>query len=233
MAPWNPFKRPADPEGDFAAGRFENARTGFAARITERQRLLQQRPDDVALNAAIAGDLNNLGLCLGKLRRFHEAADMLSGAVTIAQALGPGYRGLLTAALQSLAGALGEDGQLDRAVTVSRAALQARRDQADDDRSPVVYGSELARTLRMFAHVRAEAGVELDEAQTALGEALTLQMNALQPQPTMRVINEIYLTELVQARILTRQGRPSDAQRIENLVRQRHLDAMLTLNRHH
>jgi hypothetical protein len=44
----------------------------------------------------------------------------------------------------------------------------------------------------------------------------------------MEMINGAYMTDLVQARILHRQGHAADAQRIENLVRRRHLDAMLT-----
>jgi tetratricopeptide (TPR) repeat protein len=229
MARWNPFRKSADPEADFVQGRFEQARAGFAARITERQKDLQNRPDDVQLSAVIAGDLNNLGLCLGKLRRFGEAADVLTGAVTIFQMLGPQFRGHLAGTLQTLAGALGEGGRLDRAMTISREAVEVRRSQAPDDRPPAVRANEMARTLRMFAHVRAEAGAELDEAQAALTEAMTLQMDAVQRQPAMELIDEIYTTELVQARILTRQGRTADAQRIENMVRGRHLDAMLTM----
>jgi tetratricopeptide (TPR) repeat protein len=229
MARWNPFRKPADPEADFAQGRFEQARAGFAARITERQKLLQKRPDDVELSAVIAGDLNNLGLCLGKLRRFTEAADVLTGSVTIFQMLGPEFRGALAGTLQTLAGALGEGGQLDRAMTVSREAVEVRRSQPSDNRPPAVRANETARTLRMFAHVRAEADAELDEAQAALTEALTLQMDAVQRQPAMESVNEIYVTELVQARILTKQGRVADAQRLENLVRRRHLDAMVMM----
>ncbi|GIE82529.1 hypothetical protein Aph02nite_84790 [Actinoplanes philippinensis] len=231
MASWNPFKRSSDPETCFTEGRFEQARAGFAARIAERQKELQKRPDDPQLSLAIAADLNNVGLCLAKLGRRREAADVLSGAVTIFQALGPQCRVPLAGTLQTLAGVLGDDGQLDRAVEVSRAAVETRRSQGPDARPLAVRADELARTLRMFAHARAEAGVELDEAQSALTEALTLQMNALQPQPTTEIINEIYVTELIQARLLAKQGRSADAQRIEGLVRRRHLDAMLTLPR--
>jgi len=229
MARWHPFKRSSEPEADFAEGRFEQARAGFVARIAERQKHLQKRPDDVQLSVLIAGDLNNLGLCLGKLRRFNEAADALTGGATIFEAAGPQYRGLLAGTLQTLAGALGEGGQLDRAMTISREAVEVRRSQPADIRPPAVRANELARTLRMFAHARAEADAELDEAQTALTEALTLQMTALQQQPGIEMINEVYTTELVQARILTKRGRVADAQRLENLVRQRHLDAMLTM----
>ncbi|WP_285691423.1 hypothetical protein [Actinoplanes sp. NBRC 103695] len=238
MVRWNPFKRPgpslsagaslsAAAEAHFHAGRFEQARVGFAAAIAEKQPQLEQRADDVALSAAIAGDLNNLGLCLGKLARFREAADVLTGSVTIFQALGPAYAPYAAGTLQSLAGALGDGGELDRAVTVSREAVETRRGQPADDRPPPARELELARTLRMFAHVRAEAGAELDEAQTALSEAQTLQLNALNRQPEMATINEIYTTELVQARLWARRGRTEDARRIEGMVRARHLDALL------
>ncbi|MGI5149388.1 hypothetical protein ACQEVC_24055 [Plantactinospora sp. CA-294935] len=64
MARWNPFKtKRATGEELYAAGRYEEARAAFAAAITENQQRLQSRLDDVELNAAIARDLNNLGLC--------------------------------------------------------------------------------------------------------------------------------------------------------------------------
>jgi tetratricopeptide (TPR) repeat protein len=53
---------------------------------------------------------------------------------------------------------------LEEAVAVSRRAVELRRAGGPVD-------SDLARSLRMFALVRANAGTELDEAQKALDDA--------------------------------------------------------------
>jgi tetratricopeptide (TPR) repeat protein len=234
MARWNPFRKERTTgEELYAAGRYEEARAAFVAAIDENQQRLQSRLDDVELNAAIARDLNNLGLCLGKLRRFGEAAQVLAGAATIFEAVerhdDPARRAvwqsLRAGTVQSLAGALGEAGDLAQALAASRQALDLRRGL------PAVDDTELARTLRMFAHVRAEAGVELDEALTALNDAQTRLMNAISRSPDMATINEVYTTELVMARVLARQGKVAQAQRLEAMARSRHLDGLPAMPR--
>jgi len=234
MARWNPFKtKRATGEELYEAGRYEEARAAFAAAITENQQRLQSRLDDVELNAAIARDLNNLGLCLGRLRRFGEAAKVFAGAAAILESIeqhdDPVRRALWQAlragTVQSMAGALGDAGDLDQALAASRQALDLRRGL------PTVEDTEMARTLRMFAHVRAEAGVELDEALSALNDAQARHMNAISKSPDMATVNEIYTTELVMARVLARQGKAAEAQRVEAMARSRHLDALPTMMR--
>jgi tetratricopeptide (TPR) repeat protein len=234
MARWSPFRRKrATGEELYAAGRYEEARAAFVEAITENQQRLQSRLDDIELNAAIARDLNNLGLCLGKLRRYGEAANVLAGAAAIYETIEQHddpvrralWQGLRAGAVQSMAGALGEAGNLEQALAASRQALDLRRGL------PAVEDTEMARTLRMFAHVRAEAGVELDEAMSALNDAQARLMNAISRSPDLATIDEIYPTEIVMARVLARQGKVAEAQRIEALARSRHLDALPTMMR--
>ncbi|BEL06273.1 hypothetical protein Q0Z83_044640 [Actinoplanes sichuanensis] len=234
MARWNPFKtKRATGEQLYAAGRFEQARAAFAAAIAENQQRLQSRPDDLELNAAIARDLHNLGLCLGGLRRFGEAAKVLAGAATIFESIEQHddpvrrtlWQSLRAGTVQSLAGALGDAGDLSQALVASRQAVDLRRGL------PTVEDTEMARTLRMFAHVRAEAGVELDEAMSAANDAQTRLMNAISRSPDMATVEEIYTTELVMARVLARQGKTAEAQRVEALARSRHLDALPAMMR--
>lgn len=106
----------------------------------------------------------------------------------------------------------------ERALELRRAAVEG----ADPD---------LARTLRRFALVRANAGVELAEAEKALEEALAMHMAVLTATPNEEYVAEIYATELVQAQVLTRQGRAVDAARVAGLARSGHLDDLADMLR--
>jgi tetratricopeptide (TPR) repeat protein len=217
----------AEAEASFRAGDYERARAAFVTVIAEYQQELQARPDDLEVNAQIAGQLNNLGLCLSRLRRYGEAVDVLDGAATIFEALGEHddparWRPLLAGTLQSLAGALGEVGRWDRALGASRRAVELRRagprkGSADPD---------LARALRMFALVRARAGSELDEAEQALGDAMAVHMTVLGEQAADDYVDEVYATEMAQSLVLGQQGRHEEAARVADGARARHLDGL-------
>jgi tetratricopeptide (TPR) repeat protein len=92
---WNPFRRsPAHSrddqllaqadaaEADYASGRFELAREGFAAAVEANRQELAERPDDPETVDRLAAGLNGLGRCLGKLRHFDEATATLDEALT-------------------------------------------------------------------------------------------------------------------------------------------------------
>ena len=113
---------------------------------------------------------------------------------------------------------------LDEAVHASRRAVELRRagDPADPD---------LARTLRTFALVRANVGVELDEAEKALNDALAVHMAALAARPDEEQLAETYATELAQAQLLARKGRHVEAARVADLARSGHLDELVTMLR--
>jgi tetratricopeptide (TPR) repeat protein len=114
----------------------------------------------------------------------------------------------------------------DEAVGTSRRALELRR--AADDGTP---DPDLARTLRMFALVRANVGVELDEAEGALEEAMAKQMALLTAAPSQELVAETYATELVQAQLLARRGRHVEAARVADGARSGHLDGLMDMLR--
>jgi tetratricopeptide (TPR) repeat protein len=209
----------------FQAGRYEQARQGFVAVVGEYEELHAQRPDDLELNVQLAGQLNNLGLCLGRLRLFAESVEVLDRSATIFDGLrdqdGPQWTPYLAGTLQSLAGALGELGRWPRALAVSRRAVDLRREAI-----PPGELHDLAVTLRMFAHVRAVAGDELDEAMEAINEAQALHMTVLTKDPQPAYVQQIYTTELVMAQILARQGETEAAERVAHGARTGHLDAL-------
>jgi tetratricopeptide (TPR) repeat protein len=115
---------------------------------------------------------------------------------------------------------------LDEALGTSRRAVELRRAA-----TACPHDAALARTLRMFALVRAGVGVELDEAATALDDAMALHMAALTAAPGEEHLAEAYATELAQAELLARQGRHVEAARVADLARSGHLDELLDILR--
>ena len=109
----------------------------------------------------------------------------------------------------------------EEGVETSRRAVTLRRAVADG--TPDL---DLARTLRTFALVRANAGVELEEADRALDEATALHMATLAAAPNEEHLAETYATELAQARLRQRQGRHVEAARVAELARSGHLDGL-------
>ncbi len=77
----------APAESLFRSGQYEAARAAFVAVIDEFRRIQHSRADDLEVNVQLAAALNNLGLCLGKLRRHDEAAEVLHEAATIFEGL--------------------------------------------------------------------------------------------------------------------------------------------------
>jgi tetratricopeptide (TPR) repeat protein len=110
---------------------------------------------------------------------------------------------------------------LDEALRTSRRAVELRP-AGDPDRP---------RALRTFALARANAGVELDEADKALDDAMAAHMAALTATPSEEHLAETYATELVQARLLQRRGRHVEAARVADLARSGHLDGLLDMLR--
>ena len=114
---------------------------------------------------------------------------------------------------------------LDEAVRTSRRAVDLRRATAGS------ADPDLARTLRTFALVRANVGVELDEAAKALDDALAVHMAALAAAPSAELLDETYATELAQAQLLARQGKHVQAARVADLARSGHLDELVDMLR--
>jgi tetratricopeptide (TPR) repeat protein len=115
---------------------------------------------------------------------------------------------------------------LDEGLEISRRAVELRRATVDG-----AADLDLARALRTFALVRANAGVELNEAVRAVDEAAAVHMAALAAAPDQEQLAETYATELAQARVLARQGRHVEAARVADLARSGHLDEMADMLR--
>lgn len=214
-------------EALFAAGRYAPASDAFAACIGQHQAELPRHLDDVAFNGRIGGLLNNLGLCLDRLQRYDEAVEVLQAAVAVFDGLsrvdGPDrWRPFIAGTLQTLAGVLSKSGRHDRALTVSREAVELRRAGPGggyDD-------PELATALRMFALVRGLAREELGDAEQALTEAVAVHTAVLSARAEDGYVEEIYTTYGAQALIFREQGRYEEAGRLTELARSRHLDGL-------
>jgi tetratricopeptide (TPR) repeat protein len=139
---------------------------------------------------------------------------------------------LLAAGLNGLALCLEALRGFDEATALREEGLE-RSERAVALRRAVREGAdpELARALRTFALVRADAGVELDEAATALEEALAVHMAVLAATPDRLHLEQTYATELARARLLARQGRPVEAARVAELARSGHLDGLVDMLR--
>ena len=181
-------------------------------------RLLCDDPTRQELNAHLAAQLHNLGLCLGKLKRYDEAVEVLDSSVVIFTTLHDDepatWAGYLAGAQQSLAGALAEVEHWPRALELSREAVTLRRTVPEPVTATDASPHQLVVALRLFAHVRAWANAELDEALEALTEALTLQLAALTSEPQTSYLQEIYITELVQSELLQKLERVDAATRV-------------------
>ncbi len=139
---------------------------------------------------------------------------------------------LLAAALNGLGLCLEKLRHVDEAATAFGEALGTSRRAVELRRAAAGPADPaLARTLRTFALVRANGGVELDEAERALGEAVGVHMAVLAVSPSGEHLAETYATELAQARVLARRGRHVQAARVADLARAGHLAGLLDVLR--
>jgi tetratricopeptide (TPR) repeat protein len=145
----------------------------------------------------------------------------------------PEITDLLAARLDDLAVSLEKLRRFDELVAVQEEAVRASRRAVELRRADGIGGAdpELARTLRTFGVVRAHAGVELDEAEQALSDAMAVHMAVLTASPSEEHLAETYATELVRAQLLARQGKHVEAARAAELARAGHLDGLLDLLR--
>lgn len=189
----------------FEAGRYEEALAVFERSVIER-RAQDGRADQVQL----AADLNNVGMCMGKLRRFERAVEPFREATDIYARLwrddddsfGPFY----AAAMASLAGVLTEVRRYDEALDVTSVVVFLRR-------SPAAPKPELAHALRQFAHTRALSGKELDRALPAASEAVTFYHQLATESPE-RYVHDWSLAGHVLAAVLDALARPADAAKV-------------------
>lgn len=192
----------------FEAGRFDDALAAYERSAEAARRLVV---DDPAQELVLAGELNNVGLCLGKLRRFDRSVVVLEEAVDIFErhwrddaSLAPFYAGCLA----SLAGALADMGRYDAAIERTRPLVSLRR--AATEPGPVAVDPDLAKALRLFAWVRALRGRELDQALSAASEAVVIygQLAGVAPEA---FVGELHLACRIYADVLDGLGQPVEA----------------------
>jgi tetratricopeptide (TPR) repeat protein len=162
----------------------------------------------------LAGELNNVGLCLGHLGRYEEAASAFREAARICewywqddQRLTAFYAAVLT----SLAAVLGELGHYQQAMDITHHVVLLRR--ASTEPGSVAVDPELAKGLRQFAQVRARAGLELDAALPAATEAVTIYEQLVRASP-QNFVGGLHATYQVLAGVLDGLGRHHDAARV-------------------
>jgi tetratricopeptide (TPR) repeat protein len=195
----------------FEAGRYEEALTAFRLSVADHR--LDADPD---LELYLAAELNNVGMCLGKLRQFDAAVEPFREATDIYarhwrddDRLSPFY----AAAMASLAGVLTELGRYDEALDMTNVVVFLRR--AGITPGPLTIDPDLAKALRQFAHTRALAGRDLDRALPAASEAVTIYQHLATANP-QDYLREWYLAGRILADVLDGAGRPTDAAQVRS-----------------
>jgi hypothetical protein len=145
----------------------------------------------------------------------------------------PEVADLLAARLDGLGVSLEKLRRFDELPDVHAEAVETSRRAVELHCAVGTGGADpdLARALRTFGLVRAHAGVELDEAEQALTDAMAVHMAVLTAAPSQEHLDETYATELAQAQLLARRGKHVEAARAAELARSGHLDDLLDMLR--
>jgi tetratricopeptide (TPR) repeat protein len=198
----------------FAAGRYAKAEPKLAAAVAELERLHRDDPERADVVIVLAAESYTLGVCLHHERQQAEAVVRLGRAVELYGGLhdsqGAGWRQQLAAAQQALGNTYCDLFDWPRALAASRTAVDLWR-QVPGKATP----RYTALALRGFAHVRAKARLELDEALQAVDEALAMHATLLSAGDPTASARETHVTELVRAMVLRAVGREDEAARIE------------------
>jgi tetratricopeptide (TPR) repeat protein len=163
--------------------------------------------------------LNNIGMCMSKLRRFEPARRVFEDAAQICDRRwavdGEDIAAMYAGILDSLAAVQGELGRLDDAMEATRRLVPLARQLALSG-SPEATAA-LARALRKFALMRAPSGAELDEALAAATEAATIfgQLAVASPPAFDR---EVQVAHAVVAGVLEQLGRHQEAASIRQAM---------------
>ncbi len=196
----------------FEAGRYADALVLFQE-SADRYRQEAAR-DPAQFEVALAAELNNVGLCLGHLRRYEEAAGAFREAARICEWYWQDDKRLsafYAAVLASLAAVLGELGRYEQAMDITNHVVLLRR--ASTQPGSLAVDPELAKALREFAQMRARAGVELDTALAAATEAVTIYEQLVRASP-QTFVGGLHAAYKVLACVLDGLGRHDDAVRL-------------------
>lgn len=198
----------------FEAGFYEGALAAFELSVADHR--LNADPE---LELHLAAELNNVGMCLGKLRRFDAAVEPFKEATDIYarhwrddERLSPFY----AAAMASLAGVLTELRRFEEALEMTSVVVFLRRSGISPD-TPPPPDPDLAKALRQFAHTRALAERELDRALPAAREAVTIYQQLATATPDV-YLREWHLAGRILAAVLDGVGRPGDATQVRTML---------------
>jgi tetratricopeptide (TPR) repeat protein len=199
----------------YADGRFEQAAGDFEQAAAIYRQLMAGDPTRFALR--LAAEINNVGLAWSKLGRHEEAVGALTEAIQLAGPYDdqPEVLPFLGGVTSSLAGALAELGQQAEAMAISERAVLFRRSVLPA--GELIIDADLARTLRLYARLRASAGVELDRAQSTIGEAVAIYQELAAADPA-EFEPELFASYAVMAEVLDRTGRREEAVAIRNFL---------------
>jgi tetratricopeptide (TPR) repeat protein len=204
----------------YEAGRYDQALPLFRDALDAFRRLHHTYPTDPQrFDVHVGRELNNLGLCLAKMRRFEEAAAPLTEAAATFEILKEAderaWGGFLAGTLTTLANVLGELGRFETALDINERVVALRRGANADTGWA---DPDLAVALRQFAHLRVKAGRDLDHAMNAITEVQSIHAHLALESP-QRYGNEVDITHMVLAELLDAMGRPDAAQRVREYAR--------------
>lgn len=199
----------------YADGRFGLAAADFSQAVGIYRQLVAEDPDRFALR--LAAEINNVALAWFKLGRHEDAVDALTEAIQLASPYDdqPEVLPFLGAVTSSLASALAELGQYAEALVASERAVLFRR--AALPPGELIIDADLAKTLRLYAKLRAAAGVELDRAQPIIGEAVTIFQELADSDPA-QFEPDLFASFAVMAAVLDRVGRDDEAVAIREFL---------------
>ena len=193
----------------FLAGKYGRAEPRFAEVVTELEAI---HADDAEAVVLLGSTSYLLGVCRHRLGRNEEAAAALRSSMSLLAPFHAAQSGLwgrqLAAAALAAAGVERDLGRWPQALELSRRALDLWM-ELPGERS----AAHRAFAMRTFAHVRASAGVELDEALRWVDEAITVQTALLAASPGQPHQHEVDVSQLVRTMVLdamTRQRSPAD-----------------------
>lgn len=200
----------------FESGRYDDALAEFEQSAAGYRQ--QVGRDPYRFDLLLAGELNNVGMCLGKLRRYEQALTVFEEAAAIWERywqtdkdLSPFY----AATLASLASVLAELGRYRQAVEITERLVPLRR--AATEPGPLQIDPELANGLRLFARARTLAGLDLERALPAATEALTIYRHLAEVSP-QAFTGELHLAYEIFAAALEAVGRTADAAEVRDWI---------------
>jgi len=190
----------------FLAGRYGKAERRLDGVVAELEAAHADDPEDAEVVVLLATTSYLLGVARHRLGRNGEAATALRLSIGLLTPLhaapGSGWGRQLASAVQSAASVERDLEHWPEALDLSRRALELWTELPGDR-----WASYLAYALRSFAHVRAKAGVELDEALLRVDESIGAYAALAAAQPDKPFGHQVEVSQLVRTMVLDAMAR--------------------------